>query len=79
MSPLEALMAEALFCSDLQPSAGPSVFEVSTAAELTLLRLGANECAAVVAQEFGDHPEVSARRMVWCIAQVEQAFAPARV
>ncbi len=73
------LAAEALFCSDVQPSEcfSAEFFRdlVSVMAELH----GPTGCAELVAQEFGDHPEQAARRMTWCVAQVRQAFVPARV
>lgn len=63
---------EAVFVSALQASAHPgraAVREVVTAA------LGREAvCAALVAQEFGDHPEAAAERMCWCRAAVCAAF-----
>jgi hypothetical protein len=62
--------AEALFASPLQPSEQPSAAEVR-AAILHSLRTnhGARGCAAVVAAEYGDHPETAAARMRWALAK----------
>jgi hypothetical protein len=35
-----------------------------------ILRHGSDGCAAVVAAEFGDHPEVAVRRMCWAREEV---------
>ncbi len=67
--------AEALFVSDVQPSEqfSPEFFRdlVSVMAELH----GAQGCSAIVAQEFGDHPQAAAERMCWCRRVVAEAFA----
>ncbi len=60
------LAAEALFCSHVQPSDPSTSTQVDRVVRSTLARLGADEVAALVAQEFGDHPEVARKRMVWC-------------
>lgn len=59
------LAAEALFVSDLQPSECPSREAVEGAVTAMLLRHGSDGCAAGVAEEFGDHPEIAVRRMGW--------------
>ena len=56
---------DALFASALQRSDAPTPDAVSGAIRLTLHRLGLHGCVALVAQEFGDHPEVAAERMHW--------------
>ncbi len=45
----------------------------------TLLRLGSDGCAAIVAQEFGDHPETAVRRMRWVRRAMDTAYAGAAV
>ena len=60
-----SLVAEALFVSDLQPSQVPSARMVQTAIDQTIQRYGAAGCAARMACEFGDHPELAVRRMIW--------------
>jgi hypothetical protein len=59
------LAAEALFVSDLQPSERPSRKSVEDAVTAMLLRHGSDGCAAGVAEEFGDHPDMAVRRMGW--------------
>jgi len=65
----EHMRAEALFASDLQPSDRPSDAQVSRAIHTSLLvRGGAAGCAAAVAAEYGEHPEIAAPRMRWALA-----------
>jgi hypothetical protein len=79
------LRAEALFASNLQASDRPSAEQVGQAVAATLQRLGTAGCAARLAGEFGDHPELAATRMTWALATVrgnhltsDPAFTPAR-
>jgi hypothetical protein len=74
------LRAEALFASNLQASDRPSAEQVRRAVATTLQRLGTAGCAARLAGEFGDHPELAASRMSWALATVRgnPAVAPAR-
>ncbi|MEV6633446.1 hypothetical protein AB0M54_22135 [Actinoplanes sp. NPDC051470] len=65
ISIVEDLAAEALFVSDLQPSDCPNQGRVQDAVTAMILRHGSDGCAAAVAEEFGDHPEVAVRRMSW--------------
>lgn len=58
--------AEALFASPIQPSQCPSAVEVQAAVADAVKRLRTRGCACCVAQEFGDHPDTAAPRMVWC-------------
>jgi uncharacterized membrane protein len=65
----ESTRAEALFASDLQPSDRPTNAQVAQAVRTTLLaRGGATGCAAVMAAEYGEHPEAAAARMRWALA-----------
>jgi hypothetical protein len=57
--------AEALFCSGLLPADMPGGSLVRGAAEATLTRLGAAECAARMAQAYGDDQASAAARMRW--------------
>jgi hypothetical protein len=43
-----------------------------------ILRHGSDGCAAGVAEEFGDHPEVAVRRMAWVCGELETVFARQR-
>jgi hypothetical protein len=70
----EAARADALFASTLQPSGSPSPGQVRRAVTASLRRLGVRGCAAHVAGEFGDHPDVAAPRMSWALAAVHTAY-----
>jgi hypothetical protein len=70
----EAVRAEALFASTLQPSESPSPDQVCRAGTTTLRRLGARGCAAQVASEFGDHPDTAAARMSWALATINAVY-----
>ena len=65
ISTVQDLAAEALFVSDLQPSQRPSRQTLEETVTAMILRHGSDGCAAVVAAEFGDHPDVAVRRMCW--------------
>jgi hypothetical protein len=65
------LQAEALFVSTVQPSQHPSPADVDAAITASLLRHGSEGCAALLAQECGDHPQASAERMRWCRRAVQ--------
>ena len=70
----EAVRAEALFLSTLQPSGSPSPDQVRGAVTTTLRRLGVRDCAALVAGEFGDHPDTAVARMSWALATVNTVY-----
>ena len=55
----------ALFASGLQPSDEPAAETVAQAINRTIRRLGIRGCVALIAQEFGDHPDAAATRMRW--------------
>jgi hypothetical protein len=55
----------ALFVSGLQRSDAPSGDVVAEAASRKMRQLGAPGCVALMAQEFGDHPEAAMDRMQW--------------
>jgi len=67
--------AEALFVSDLQPSQRPTSAQIRTAVLRSLRRYRAIGCAALVAQEYGDHPGQTIERMRWATAAVRAARA----
>jgi hypothetical protein len=71
----EAARAEALFVSNLQSAEQPTPHQVRSAVTGTLRRLGIRGCAAEVAWEFGDHPELAAARMCWALATVRTVYA----
>jgi hypothetical protein len=72
--PTELVRAEALFASTLQSSESPTADQVRRAVSSTLRRLGANGCVALLADEFGEHPDVAAARMTWALQTTELAF-----
>jgi len=55
----------ALFASGLQRSDAPTGDVVAEAVSRTVRQIGLRGCVAVMAQEFGDHPETAADRMRW--------------
>lgn len=68
------LAAEALFCSNLQPSEQPGSRLVRDTVFAMVFEHGEAACADLVAQEFGDHAENAARRMVWARQTAGRAF-----
>ena len=70
----EAVRAEALFVSTLQPSGSPSPDQIRVAVAATLQRLGVRGCAARVAGEFGDHPDTAVARMSWALATITAVY-----
>ncbi len=70
----EAIRAEALFASTLQPSRSPSPDQVRRAVATTLRRLGIRGCAAQMAREFRDHPDTAVARMSWALATIKTVF-----
>ena len=65
---------EALFVSHLQRSQQPSAESIRAIVAATVDRLGASGCAALVAQEFGEHPDCAPGRMQWARHAVRDAF-----
>ena len=60
--------AEALFTSPLQPSDRPSSDQIRAAIAASVRsHRGISGCAAVLAAEYGDHPEAAAGRMRWAL------------
>lgn len=56
---------QALFSSGLQPSDTPTADMVATAISRAVQQFGIRGCAGRMAQEFGDHPDMAAKRMRW--------------
>lgn len=73
------LSAEALFVSSLQPSDQPSRTQVGAAVDMALLVHGSGGCAGMVAEEYGNHPDLAAARMRWAVAAVRDAYQPVAV
>jgi hypothetical protein len=72
----EAVWAQALFASTLQPSGPTSPDQVRAAVATTLRRLGSSGCAARTAGEFGDHPDTAVTRMCWALATIRKVYPP---
>ncbi len=70
----EQIHAEPLVASWLQPSQLPTAEQVRCAVTETLRRFGSRRCAAVLAGEFGDSPQLAATRMTWALATVRIAY-----
>lgn len=67
--------AEALFVTDLQRSDSPTPADVENAIRAALRRHGGiRNCAALVAAEFGDHPETAVARMQWVLHVLQNAY-----
>lgn len=62
---INTVRCEALFASPLQRSEQPTPADVRLAIMRTVRDLGTRGCAARVAQEFGDHPDLAVLRMRW--------------
>ena len=77
ISIVKDLAAEALFVSCLQPSECPSRRAVEQAVTAMILLHGCDGCAAEVATEFGDHPEMAVRRMHWVHDELTGVVSPA--
>lgn len=76
----DAIRAEALFASALQPSETLSPDQVRRTVTATLRRLGVGGCAGQLAGEFGDHPDTAAARMTWALTLIRSAYpAPATI
>lgn len=73
----EHACAEALFVSYLQPSDNPTPEELQAAADSMVTRYGCAGCAALVATEFGDHPDTAIRRMGWALTAEAAALRSA--
>jgi choline dehydrogenase-like flavoprotein len=67
--------SEALFVSDVQRSQLPTPELIRAAVSATVDRLGKTGCAALVAQEFGEHPDCALGRMQWARHAVRAAFS----
>jgi hypothetical protein len=76
---INAVRCEALFASALQRSDQPTSADVRLAIMRTVRDLGNSGCAARVAQEFGDHPEVAVERMRWARQMVASTVSESTV
>ena len=76
---IQTVRSAALFASTVQVSERPTARMLQDAITATVRRLGTRGCAAVVAQEFGDHPETAVPRMRWAREQVVLLATPDRL
>ena len=71
---VSAVRCEALFVSALQRSEQPDARQVRQAVAAAMRQYGGCGCAAQVAQEYGEHPEIAAARMQWARGAIAEAF-----
>jgi hypothetical protein len=71
---ISAVRADAVFASALQVSQRPDAGQVQRAVAAAVRQLGGRRCAALVAQEFGEHPELAVARMRWALQVAAEAF-----
>lgn len=74
---IDDLLVEALFVSYIQPSDTPTPAMVQAAVTETIMRFGTDGCAALVAAEFGDHPDTAVLRMAWVRETVRLSYPTA--
>jgi hypothetical protein len=76
---INAVRSEALFASAVQRLDNPGAGLIRQAVARAVREFGTKGCAARVAQEFGDHPEIAVARMRWARRAVEATFGAPRV
>ena len=79
MTTLDDVRVEALFCSSLQRSDQPSLDQIRDAVTAQMVDPGVAGCAAQVAYECGEHPDVAVPRIRWCRTAVRHAYSTALV
>lgn len=75
---LTAARAEALFTSPLTTRSRPTRSVVEKAIRTAVREYGVRGCAAHLATEYGDHPELAIPRMRWARDVVEQLYGARR-
>jgi hypothetical protein len=71
---LESVRAEALFLSDVQSSDQLDSSRIRSAVMRSVRLHGPRGCAALVAHEYGEHPETAVPRMSWVLHLVRKAY-----
>ncbi len=68
---LTVARAQALFVSDLSAQSTPTRAEIDAVVR-RMIRVhgGTRGCVAVMASEYGEHPELAASRMTWALRTV---------
>jgi hypothetical protein len=76
---LTAARAEALFTSRLATGSTPSAAAVEEAIRSAVsAHGGVRGCAADLAGEYGDHPDLAVARMRWALDVIDQRYAAHR-
>ncbi len=73
---LEVGRAEALFCAPLSATTLTRAEATAAIRDAVRAHHGVRGCAADVAAEFGDHPDLAVARMRWATATVAALFGP---
>jgi hypothetical protein len=71
---ISEVRADALFVSSLQRSDQPSTGQIRRAVAAAVREFGGPGCIGLVAQEFGEHPDLAAARMRWALRLTARAF-----
>jgi hypothetical protein len=71
---ISEVRADALFVSSLQRSDQPSTGQVRRAVAAAVRQFGGRGCMSLVAQEFGEHPDLAVARMRWALRVSAGAF-----
>jgi hypothetical protein len=71
---IDDLLVEALFVSYVQPSDVPTSMVVHEAITTSIMRYGTDGCAALMATEFGDHPDTAVSRMTWARETIRASY-----
>ena len=71
---ISEVRADALFVSSLQRSDRPSTGQVRQAVAAAVRQFGGRGCIGLVAQEFGEHPDLAVTRMRWARRLAAGAF-----
>jgi hypothetical protein len=74
---LECVRAEALFVSDAQRSDRLTADEIRAAVRRTVRKYGPSDLAALVAHEFGEHPDTAVGRMSWALYEIRTSYPDA--
>lgn len=72
---IESARCRALFVSPLQESEPHDAERVRAEIVRAIQAFGGRGCAALMAQEFGDHPERAVARMRWVRRTVAEVFS----
>ena len=71
---ISEVRADALFVSSLQRSDQPSTGQVRQAVATAIREFGGRGCIGLVAQEFGEHPDLAVLRMRWALGLTAAAL-----